>query len=77
MTIQTLDIGGRTYDLDVRADGERNVIRVTEAGNKSAPTFEVIREASGKLTWKTTPSDGLREAIAEWSEKYFGSPPVG
>lgn len=77
MTIQTLDIGGRTYALDVRADGQRSVVEISEAGEKSAPALELIREADGKLTWKTSVSEGLREAIEAWAEKYFGRPPVG
>jgi len=77
LTIQTLDFGGRTYELAVRADGERSVITVTEAGNKSAPSHQLVREADGKLAWKTPVSEELREAIQEWAEKYFGMSPVG
>ena len=77
MTIQTLDIGGRTYELSVRADGERSIVTITEAGNKSAPSHELVREADGKLTWKTPVSEDLREAIEEWAEKYFGASPIG
>ena len=77
MTIHTLEIGGRTYELDVHADGERSVIRITEAGNKSAPTIEVIRDADGALAWKATASAQLREAIEEWAHKHFGQSPVG
>jgi len=77
LTIQTLDIGERTYELAVRADGERSVITVTEAGKKSAPSMELVREADGKLTWKTPVSEELREAIEAWAEKHFGSSPIG
>ena len=77
MTIQTLDIGERTYEMSVRADGERSVVTITEAGKKSAPSMELVREADGKLTWKTSVSEELREAIEAWATKYFGSSPVG
>ena len=75
--IQTLDIGERTYELAVHADGQRSVVTITEAGEKSSPALELVREADGKLTWKTKVSEDLREAIEAWAEKYFGRPPVG
>ena len=77
MTIQTLDFGGRTYELSVRATGERSVVTITEAGNKSAPSHELVREPDGKLTWKTSVDEALRRAIEEWAEKYFGNAPIG
>jgi hypothetical protein len=77
MTIQTLEIGGRTYELDVRADGQRSVVKITEAGKKSAPAIELVREADGKVTWKSPVSEALREAIEEWAHKYFGNAPIG
>ncbi len=78
MTIHTLDIGERTYELDVRTDGERSVIAVMEAGKKSAPAVELVRAADGALTWSTPHvSDELREAVEAWAEKHFGRPPVG
>ena len=77
MTIQTLDIGERTYELDVRADGERTVITITEAGKKAAPAMELIRLGDGALSWSTPHvGDELREAIESWAEKYFGTSPV-
>jgi hypothetical protein len=78
MAIHTLCIGERTYEIDVRADGERNFIAIVEAGKKSAPAIELIRQADGALSWSTPHvSDDLREAIEEWAAKHFGSPPVG